>query len=168
MNEKMEFTNDIGKDQQETPSKDKKNDQNTIDMSTQTNFLFDTVENEFVGKSFDLVLIEIGGTVGDIESQPFLEAERQMIMTYGQENCLSMHLTLVPYLKGAGEMKTKPTQHSAKELRASGIQPNSIICRSDLKLDEGIRGKISSFTNVAKDAVFSCWNAESVYLVPLM
>jgi len=113
-------------------------------------------------------LIEIGGTVGDIESQPFLEAERQMIMKMGNENCLALHLSLVPYLPGSGELKTKPSQHSAKELRASGIQPDAIICRSEDKLPDYIKKKISSFTNVQENAVFNCWNAPSVYLVPLM
>lgn len=148
-----------------------------VNQCTQTNFMVDYDSQLNVNDSegagmvqvkYDIVLIEIGGTVGDIESQPFLEAQTQMIMELGKENCLSLHLTLVPLLPGAGELKTKPTQHSAKELRACGIQPDAIICRSANQLPDSIKRKISLFTHVHQSAVFSCYNADSVYLVPLI
>ncbi len=115
----------------------------------------------------DIGIIEIGGTVGDIESLPFLEAIRQLKYDLGPENVLYIHITLVPYIKSAGEVKTKPTQHSVKELRAIGIQPDIILCRTDRVLDKKTREKISLFTNVEVDAVFTASDVGYVYEVPL-
>ncbi len=115
----------------------------------------------------DVCLVEIGGTVGDIESLPFLEAIRQMGVELGHANALFMHLTLVPYIKTAGEVKTKPTQHSVKELRSIGIQPDILFCRSDHPLPDGERRKISLFTNVAEESVISGPDADHIYLIPL-
>ncbi|EPR42193.1 CTP synthase [Desulfovibrio sp. X2] len=115
----------------------------------------------------DVALIEIGGTVGDIEGQPFLEAIRQMRTDLGKENCLYIHLTLVPYMRAAGELKTKPTQHSVKELRSIGIQPDIILCRSEMELDADIKRKIALFCNVDSDAVFSAVDVDNIYKVPL-
>jgi CTP synthase len=116
----------------------------------------------------DVALVEIGGTVGDIESLPFLEAIRQMGVEMGRENALFMHLTLVPYIPTAGEIKTKPTQHSVKELRSIGIQPDVLLCRGDRPLPDGERRKIALFTNVAERAVISAIDADSIYRIPLM
>ena len=116
----------------------------------------------------DVVIVEIGGTVGDIESLPFLEAIRQMNVQLGHENTAFIHLTLVPYLDSAGEIKTKPTQHSVKELRAIGIQPDILICRMDRPLPEGERRKIALFTNVAERAVIGCYDSDSIYKIPAM
>ena len=115
----------------------------------------------------DVALIEIGGTVGDIEGLPFLEAIRQMRGDLGKENVLYMHLTLVPFIKTAGELKTKPTQHSVKELRSIGIQPDIILCRSEQDMDEGLKAKIALFCNVDPDAVFSAVDVDNIYKVPL-
>jgi len=115
----------------------------------------------------DIGIVEIGGTVGDIESLPFLEAIRQIKYDVGPENVCYVHMTLVPYIKSAGESKTKPTQHSVKELRAIGIQPDILLCRSDRETTESAKAKISLFTNVGKDAVFSAIDMESIYDVPL-
>jgi CTP synthase len=115
----------------------------------------------------DVALIEIGGTVGDIESLPFLEAIRQMRMELGAERTLFLHLTLVPYIETAGETKTKPTQHSVKELRSIGIQPDVLICRSTEVLPEGAREKIALFTNVETQGVISLPDLSNIYEVPL-
>ncbi len=115
----------------------------------------------------DVGIIEIGGTVGDIESLPFLEAIRQLKSDIGKDNVLYVHLTLVPYLKAAGELKTKPTQHSVKELRAIGIQPDIIICRTEMPLNDEIKRKISLFCNVEKQSVITAVDVESIYEVPL-
>jgi CTP synthase len=115
----------------------------------------------------EVVLVEIGGTVGDIESLPFLEAIRQLGIQLGRENVLYIHLTLIPYIATAGEIKTKPTQHSVKELRSIGIQPDVVICRSEQPLPESAKQKIALFTNVEEKAVISAWDAESIYAVPL-
>nr|WP_321257331.1 CTP synthase [uncultured Pseudodesulfovibrio sp.] len=115
----------------------------------------------------DVALIEIGGTVGDIEGQPFLEAIRQLKNDLGKENVLYIHLTLVPYLKAAGELKTKPTQHSVKELRSIGIQPDIIICRSEVKLEDNLKRKIALFCDVDEDAVFTGEDVSNIYEVPL-
>lgn len=115
----------------------------------------------------DLALVEIGGTVGDIESLPFIEAIRQMRIELGAERVLFLHLTLVPYISVAGETKTKPTQHSVKELRSIGIQPDILICRSELPLPESQRAKIALFTNVAEQDVISLADASSIYEIPL-
>ncbi len=114
----------------------------------------------------DIAMVEIGGTVGDIESLPFLEAIRQMRVEEGRENVLFMHLTLVPYIRTAGEIKTKPTQHSVKELRSIGIQPDILLCRSEQNLPEEERGKIALFTNVPEDAVISATDADNIYRIP--
>ena len=114
----------------------------------------------------DLTLVEIGGTVGDIESQPFLEAIRQMRIELGERNSLFIHLTLIPYMQSAGEIKTKPTQHSVKELRSIGIQPDVLLCRSASPLPENERRKIALFTNVPERAVISALDAENIYMVP--
>ena len=113
-----------------------------------------------------VALIEIGGTVGDIEGQPFLEAIRQLGYDLGKENVLYMHLTLVPYIRAAGELKTKPTQHSVKELRSLGIQPDIVLCRSEVELEESIKSKIAMFCNVDPDAVFSAVDVANIYEVP--
>ena len=114
----------------------------------------------------DVALVEIGGTAGDIESLPFLEAIRQMSLELGRENTLFIHLTLLPYIKVAGELKTKPTQHSVKELRGIGIQPDILICRSEHQLEDSDRKKIALFTNVAEDSVFISLDKDTIYKVP--
>lgn len=114
----------------------------------------------------EVALVEIGGTVGDIESQPFLEAVRQMRVELGADHALFMHLTLVPYIETAGETKTKPTQHSVKELRSIGIQPDVLICRSDHEIPESSRRKIALFTNVDLPAVVSLPDTDTIYRVP--
>jgi len=116
----------------------------------------------------DILITEIGGTTGDIESQPFLEAIRQVSLDKGRENCLFIHVTLVPYLKGSGEHKSKPTQHSVKELRSLGISPDIIIARADEPLSPGIREKISLFCNVKPDCVIENITVSSLYEAPLM
>ncbi|MGD8498919.1 MAG: CTP synthase, partial [Chromatiales bacterium] len=115
----------------------------------------------------DIALVEIGGTVGDIESLPFLEAIRQMGVDLGRENVLYIHLTLVPYIAAAGEIKTKPTQHSVKELRSIGIQPDILLCRANQPLPEGERRKIALFTNVEERAVISAIDVDNIYKIPL-
>ncbi|WP_017941815.1 MULTISPECIES: CTP synthase [unclassified Thioalkalivibrio] len=115
----------------------------------------------------DIALIEIGGTVGDIESLPFLEAIRQMGVELGHENALFMHLTLVPYIDAAGEIKTKPTQHSVKELRSIGIQPDILLCRSTQAVPDSERRKIALFTNVEEKAVISAVDVDNIYKIPL-
>ena len=114
----------------------------------------------------NLALVEIGGTVGDIESQPFLEAIRQMRMELGSEHSLFIHLTLVPYLETVGEIKTKPTQHSVKELRSIGIQPDVLICRTDRRLPDNERGKLALFTNVAESAIISAVDVDNLFRLP--
>ena len=118
------------------------------------------------GNGFDVALVEIGGTVGDIESLPFLEAIRQLNNELGRDRVLFMHLTLLPYIQTAGELKTKPTQHSVKELRSIGIQPDILICRSDRPIPAAERGKIALFTNVAEKAVISLQDVDSIYRIP--
>ncbi|MFZ2312179.1 MAG: CTP synthase [Methylobacter sp.] len=116
----------------------------------------------------DVALIEVGGTVGDIESLPFLEAIRQMRFELGAERSLFIHLTLIPYIRSAGEIKTKPTQHSVKELRSIGIQPDILICRSEQPIPASERRKIALFTNVEEKAVISAVDADSIYRIPLL
>ncbi len=116
---------------------------------------------------YDVILTEIGGTVGDIEGQPFLEALRQMPYDIGRENVLYVHLTLLPYLNAAGEVKTKPTQHSVRELREIGIQPDILICRSGGHIGEGNRAKIALFCNVGADCVFEAVDVPEIYEIPL-
>jgi len=116
----------------------------------------------------DICLVEIGGTVGDIESLPFMEAIRQLGVELGQENCLFLHLTLVPYIPTSGEIKTKPTQHSVKELRSIGIQPNVLVCRATEQLPRDARRKIALFTNVDESAVITGVDASDIYEIPLL
>ena len=116
---------------------------------------------------FDVALVEIGGTVGDIESLPFLEAIRQIRTERGPDQAIFMHLTLVPWIAAAGELKTKPTQHSVKELRSIGIQPDILVCRSEKPLPDGERRKIALFTNVPEKAVISCVDVDNIYRLPL-
>ena len=116
----------------------------------------------------DVALVEIGGTVGDIESQPFLEAVRQLKVELGSHRALFMHLTLVPYIRTAGETKTKPTQHSVKELRSIGIQPDILVCRSEVSIEAPERKKIALFTNVDERAVISLPDADTIYKIPQM
>ncbi len=116
----------------------------------------------------DVIIIEVGGTVGDIEGQPFLEALRQMRNDVGRDNVLYVHVTLLPYLKSTQELKTKPTQHSVNELRRIGIQPDIIVCRSDLPIPEGIRDKISLFCDVEREAVIPLPTVPTIYEVPLL
>ncbi|MFQ1042589.1 glutamine hydrolyzing CTP synthase [Gilliamella sp. CG16] len=119
-------------------------------------------------KGFDVAIVEIGGTVGDIESLPFLEAIRQLAVDVGREHTLFMHLTLVPYLASAGEVKTKPTQHSVKELLSIGIQPDVLICRSDRIIPANERAKIALFCNVPERAVISLKDVDSIYKIPAL
>ena len=121
-----------------------------------------------VAEGHDVSIIEVGGTVGDIEGLPFLEAIRQIKIDVGAKNVLYVHLTLVPYIAAAGELKTKPTQHSVKELRAIGIQPDILLCRTDRFLPLKMKQKIAMFTNVEQDAVITAKDVESVYEVPLV
>ena len=116
----------------------------------------------------DVAIVEIGGTVGDIESLPFLEAARQMSLRLGRNHCCFVHLTLVPYITTAGELKTKPTQHSVQKLREIGILPHALLCRADRPIPDDERAKISMFSNVPQDAVISVWDADSIYKIPQM
>jgi CTP synthase len=116
---------------------------------------------------YDVVITEIGGTVGDIESQPFLEAMRQFMFAQGKKNAISVHVTLVPYIKAAGEIKTKPTQHSVKTLLEIGIQPDVLICRSEEPLNKEVREKIALFTNVETESVVDAHDVSTIYEVPL-
>src|SRR5512138_1708803 len=116
----------------------------------------------------DVLLVEVGGTVGDIEGLPFLEAIRQMRKDVGRENVLYIHVTLIPHIGSTGELKTKPTQHSVKELRSIGIQPDVIACRADHPIEDGLRDKIALFTDVDRRAVVPLVTASSIYKVPLI
>ncbi|MGO3892020.1 MAG: CTP synthase [Paenalcaligenes sp.] len=116
----------------------------------------------------DVAIVEIGGTVGDIESLPFLEAVRQMGLRLGRNHTALVHLTLVPFIKSAGELKTKPTQHSVQKLREIGLFPNALLCRADREIPDDERAKISMFSNVPLDAVISVWDATSIYKIPSM
>jgi CTP synthase len=123
---------------------------------------------ELVANGIDIVIVEIGGTIGDIESLPFLEAIRQFKADVGKDNVLYIHLTLVPFIPTAGELKTKPTQHSVKELRSIGIQPDILLCRTDRYLSKDIKSKIALFCNVSSDAVITAKDVECIYEVPLI
>ena len=127
-------------------------------------FIYSGAENS----GADVMITEIGGTTGDIESQPFLEAIRQISLEVGVEHCLFIHVTLIPYLKASGEHKSKPAQHSVKELRAMGISPNIIIARADDPLDDEIKEKISLFCNVKPDCVIGNMTVRCLYEAPLM
>jgi len=130
----------------------------------------DEIKNSIkaVADDFDIVIVEIGGTIGDIESLPFLEAIRQFRYDVGRENVLYVHLTLVPFIPTAGELKSKPTQHSVRELRAIGIQPDILICRTDRALSQGIKRKIALHCNLDIDAVISARDVQTIYEVPLV
>ena len=117
---------------------------------------------------FDVVITEIGGTVGDIESLPYIEAVRQLLYELGDRNGMVVHLTLIPYLAAAGELKTKPTQHSVKTLMESGIKADVLVCRTEHELDEDIRSKIARFCNVPPKAVIQSIDAKTIYEVPLL
>lgn len=119
-----------------------------------------------VSDEHDVVIVEVGGTVGDIEGLPFLEAVRQLSLELGRKNSMFIHVTYVPYIKTAGELKTKPTQHSVKELRAIGIQPDALICRADRDLPKGIKAKIALFSNVDESAVISAPDLDYIYELP--
>ncbi len=116
----------------------------------------------------DVLIVEVGGTVGDIESQPFLEAIRQFRQEVGARNAINVHLTLVPYIAASGELKTKPTQHSVKEMRAIGLQPDILLCRTDRLLPPELKRKIALFTNVTEDAVITAKDVDTIYEVPLV
>lgn len=118
------------------------------------------------GEGYDVAMIEIGGTVGDIESLPFMEAVRQLMVKLGRENTMLMHLTLLPYISSASELKTKPTQHSVKELLSIGIQPDILVCRTEHDVDDDTKHKIAMFTNVCERAVAVCKDARSIYEIP--
>jgi len=133
-----------------------------------TNEIKDRIRRIGEQENPDIVITEVGGTVGDIESLPFLETIRQIRKDVGRNNTLYIHVTLVPYISASGELKTKPTQHSVKELRSIGIQPDFIVCRSDRPIDEGIRRKIALFCDVEPKAVVSAQDARSIYEVPSM
>lgn len=132
-----------------------------------TNMLKEKIMRAAKTTDSDVIITEIGGTVGDIESQPFLEAIRQMKNDVGAENTYYIHATLVPYLRAAGEMKTKPTQHSVKELRNIGIQPNMLILRTEKPVTEGMKKKIALFTDVKEDAIIESRDAKTLYSIPL-
>jgi CTP synthase len=131
-----------------------------------TNEIKDAIRQ--AGKDVDVVLVEIGGTVGDIESMPFLEAIRQFRLDAGRDNTLYIHLTLVPYIGTAGELKTKPTQHSVRDLRSIGIQPDVLLCRTDRFLDADIKRKIALFCDVPEEAVITAKDVSTIYEVPLV
>ncbi|BAY82505.1 CTP synthase [Calothrix parasitica NIES-267] len=133
-----------------------------------TNEIKDRITRVAQNTNPDVVITEIGGTVGDIESLPFLEAIRQFRKDVGRQNVLYMHVTLIPWIASAGEMKTKPTQHSVKELRSIGIQPDILVCRCDRQLPEGIKEKLSAFCDVPVECVIPCIDAKSIYEVPLI
>ncbi len=118
-------------------------------------------------KDTEIAIIEVGGTVGDIESQPYMEAIRQFQLDVGRENCIMIHVTLIPYLKSSGELKTKPTQASVKNCQSLGLQPNILVCRSDLPLDKGIKDKIARFCNVPSECVIQNLDVDVLYEVPL-
>jgi CTP synthase len=153
--------------------------QNVIDKERRGDYLGSTVQviphitdeiKENISRlapEMDVVITEIGGTVGDIESLPFLEAIRQFKQDVGRGNSLFIHLTLVPFIAAAGELKTKPTQHSVRELMQIGIQPDVVICRTEHHMDEGLRKKIALFTNVELDGVIQAMDVDTIYAVPL-
>lgn len=133
-----------------------------------TNEIKESVYNVAKENNKNIVITEIGGTVGDIESLPFLEAIRQVACEVGRENCMFIHVTLVPYLSTSGEIKSKPTQHSVKELLGLGIQPDIIVCRTEKRLKKEIKEKIALFCNVSSDCIIQNLDAKSIYHVPLM
>jgi CTP synthase len=133
-----------------------------------TNEIKERIKMAAQATSADIVIVEIGGTVGDIESLPFLEAARQFRLDVGYENVVYIHVTLIPYVKSADEIKTKPTQHSVGKLREIGIQPDALICRTEKSVSNDLKEKISLFCNVDKLAVIEARDAESIYQVPII
>ena len=133
-----------------------------------TNEIRDEITRVAQAQGAEIIIVEVGGTVGDIESLPFLEAIRQLKRHVGEENVMYVHVSLIPYLRGAGELKTKPTQHSVKELRSIGIQPDAIVCRTERPLSRGLREKLALFCDVAPEAVIQAIDAQSIYEVPLI
>ena len=133
-----------------------------------TNRIKEMIRENSESADYDVVLVELGGTVGDIESQPFLEALRQLRNEEGRENVMFVHVTFIPYLNAAGEFKTKPTQHSTKELRSVGINPDVIVCRSQEHIDDGLLAKVAHFCDVNRDAVVNTPDAGTIYEVPLV
>ena len=133
-----------------------------------TNRIKEMIRENSESADYDVVLVELGGTVGDIESQPFLEALRQLRNEEGRENVMFVHVTFIPYLNAAGEFKTKPTQHSTKELRSVGINPDVIVCRSQVHIDDALLGKVAHFCDVDVNAVVNTPDAGSIYEVPLV
>ena len=133
-----------------------------------TNRIKEMIRENSESADYDVVLVELGGTVGDIESQPFLEALRQLRNEEGRKNVMFVHVTFIPYLNAAGEFKTKPTQHSTKELRSVGINPDVIVCRSQEPIDDALRGKIAHFCDVDYEAVVNTPDAGTIYEVPLV
>jgi CTP synthase len=134
-----------------------------------TSEIIDRIQMLAAGKEpYDVLIVEVGGTVGDIESLPFLEAIRQIALENGPQNCLFLHVTLIPFIPTIGEVKTKPTQHSVKDLREIGIQPDILLCRTQYPLEDKVRAKIALFCNVKKDDVFEVRDVETVYELPLV
>lgn len=133
-----------------------------------TNEIKDRIFSLAKSSEADVVITEIGGTVGDIESQPFLEAIRQIKWQVGRDNCLYIHVTLVPLLKKVGEIKTKPTQHSVRDLRSLGIQPDILVCRCERPMERSIKEKLALFCNVETDCVINNYDCDSLYEVPLL
>ena len=133
-----------------------------------TNRIKEMIRENSESSDYDVVLVELGGTVGDIESQPFLEALRQLRNEEGRENVMFVHVTFIPYLNAAGEFKTKPTQHSTKELRSVGINPDVIVCRSQVHIDDALLGKVAHFCDVDANAVVNTPDAGTIYEVPLV
>src|SRR5690606_25911877 len=124
---------------------------------------------QILGKSgkYDIVITEIGGTIGDIESLPYVESLRQLRFELGEGNCLVIHLTLIPYLSAAGELKTKPTQHSVKMLLELGVQPDILVCRTEHAINKELRRKVGQFCNVQPEAVIEAIDASTIYEVPM-
>src|SRR5439155_18281714 len=133
-----------------------------------TNEIKDRISRAGRQSGADVVIVEVGGTVGDIECLPFLEAVRQMHLDLGRENTFYIHVTLLPYIAASKELKTKPTQHSVKELRSIGIQPDAIVCRSDEPVPDELQDKISLFCDVDRRAIVPLPTVDSIYQVPLM
>lgn len=131
------------------------------------NFIVRGAKLAFNGEA-DIAIVEIGGTVGDIESLPFLEAARQMSLRLGRKGAAFVHLTLVPFIPSAGELKTKPTQHSVQKMREIGLYPDALLCRADRRIPDDERAKISLFSNVPQDAVISVWDEDTIYKIPSM
>jgi CTP synthase len=121
-----------------------------------------------VAEGYDVVIVEVGGTVGDIESLPFLEAIRQIRLDVGRDNVLYVHVTLIPYIKVSEELKTKPTQHSVGKLREIGIEPDILVCRTDRELNHEMKEKLSLFCSVVPEAVVEALDVKNIYEVPLM